>query len=266
MESIKLYRSYLVQSIKSQLEYRASVLMQAIGQFLINIIEFSALWALFARFGNLNGWSLEEAAFCYGLVGTIFASADFFSRGFDLAGNLIRTGEFDRYLLRPRSLVLQLLGYEVTLRRLGRLAQGVIILTWALRRLPVEWTVGKILLLAYTVPCGMVFFIALVIVQASLSVKSVQSLEFMNVLTYGGVQTAQYPLSVYGKFFRRFFTFAVPLGCVTYYPALIILGREDDLIQWSGFGWISPLAGPLVLGLALLLFQRALRWYVSTGS
>jgi ABC-2 type transport system permease protein len=266
LDSFKLYRLYLSQSIKSQLEYRASTFMQITGQFLINIIEFTGVWALFSRFGTLKGWTLEEVAFCYGLVHTIFALFDFFFRGFDIVGNLIRSGQFDRYLLRPRTLILQLLGYELTLRRLGRLAQGLVIFFWALSRLSIQWTGGKILLLAYTVPCGILFFGALCVFQASLSVKSVQSLEFMNVLTYGGVQSVQYPLSIYTDFFRRFFTFVIPLGCVTYYPSLIILERTDSLMAWQGFGWISPLGGIIIFGLSLLFWKRAVRWYVSTGS
>lgn len=266
MNSLQLYGAYVSQSIRSQLEYRASVIMQILGQFLINVIEYGALWALFARFGNLQGWTLAEAAFCYGLVNTIFALCNFFTRGFDMVGKLVRTGEFDRYLLRPRSLVLQLFGYEVTLRRVGRLIQGVLILIWSLFRLNLEWTLGKIFLLGYTIPCGMAFFAAVLIVQASLSVKSVQALEFMNILTYGGVQAMQYPLSIYTDFFRRFFTFVIPLGCVTYYPTLIILGRQDDLIGWAWMGWVSPLAGLVFFTLSLMFWQRAVKWYVSTGS
>ena len=266
MNSIRLYGAYAAQSFKSQMEYRSSLVMQITGQFLVNIIEFTALWALFDRFGNLKGWTLHEAAFCYGLVGTVFGAAEFFTRGFDVTGNLIQSGEFDRYLLRPRSLVLQLFGYELTLRRMGRLGQGLLILVWAVRGLSLDWTAGKVLLLAYTIPCGVAFFTALLVFQSSFSIKAVKSLEFMNVLTYGGVQTAQYPLSVYTDFFRRFFTFFIPLGCVTYYPSLVILGKEDQLISWGGFGWVSPLAGPVFLVLALILFKRALTWYASTGS
>ncbi len=266
MDHIRLYGAYAAQSFKSQLEYRASLFLQMLGQFLINIIEFSALWTLFDRFGNLKGWTLEEAAFCYGLVGIIFALADFLTRGLDIAGDLIRSGEFDRFLLRPRSVFLQLLGYELSLKRMGRFAQGAFIFLWALSRLSLEWSTGKILLILYTIPCGIAFFMGLMTIQAALSIKSVQSLEFMNVLTYGGVQTAQYPLSIYRNLFRRFFTFAVPLGCVTYYPSLIVLGKSDSLVSWAGFGWISPLAGLAFLGLSLMLFKRALSWYVSTGS
>ena len=37
---------------------------------------------------------------------------------------MVASGDFDRLLVRPRSTVLQLLGQELALRRLGRLVQG----------------------------------------------------------------------------------------------------------------------------------------------
>lgn len=266
MDALKLYGRYAAQSIKSQMEYRASLFMQLFGQFLITAIEFTGVWALFTRFGNLKGWTLEEVAFCYGLVNSIFALYDLLFRGFDVVGDLVRSGQLDRCLLRPRSLVLQLLGHEICIRRLGRLIQGLMVLFWAMSRLPLHWTVGKVLLLIYTLPCGVLFFGALSIIQGSLAIKAVQSLEFMNVLTYGGVQTVQFPLSIYTRFFQRFFTFVIPLGCITYFPSLILLDKSDSLMAWSGFGWVSPLGGVLFFALSFLFWRQALRWYVSTGS
>ena len=46
MDSIRLYLKYVGISINSQLQYRASLIMQIIGHFLITIIEFFAIWAL----------------------------------------------------------------------------------------------------------------------------------------------------------------------------------------------------------------------------
>ena len=51
----------------------------------------------------------------------------------------------------------------------------------------------------------------------------------MNVLTYGGVETAQYPLSIYDVAFRRLFTFVIPLGCIGYFPIVAVLGVDDPL-------------------------------------
>ena len=65
--------------------------------------------------------------------------------------------------------------------------------------------------------------------QATLSFWTVESLEVVNVLTYGGEAAAQYPLNVYAAWFRDLLIFAVPLGCVTYLPVLAALGRPDPL-------------------------------------
>ena len=43
----------------------------------------------------------------------------------------VKTGDFDRLLLRPRTTTLQLTGLRAGLTRIGRLAQGVIVLAIA---------------------------------------------------------------------------------------------------------------------------------------
>src|SRR5256885_14819444 len=63
----------------------------------------------------------------------------------------------------------------------------------------------------------------------ALSFWTVESLEAANVLSYGSVEAAQYPLALYAQWFRRLLTFAVPLACVAYYPALAVLGKPDPL-------------------------------------
>ena len=56
-----------------------------------------------------------------------FAIADAITRGFDVFGErFVKTGDFDRLLVRPRSTALQLLGSELRATRIGRLAQGML--------------------------------------------------------------------------------------------------------------------------------------------
>ena len=62
----------------------------------------------------------------------------------------------------------------------------------------------------------------------------------MNITTYGGVHTAQYPMSIYTKPFRLIFTFFIPLACVGYYPIATLL-RLETIPIWLGM--IAPIAG-----------------------
>ena len=58
--------------------------------------------------------------------------------------DFVRTGAFDRVLLRPRAAALQLAGYEVRLSRLGRLIQGVAVLVIASRLVPIHWDAAAV--------------------------------------------------------------------------------------------------------------------------
>ena len=102
-------------------------------------------------------------------------------------------------------------------------------LGWACDELALDWSAARLALLAFTLVATFLFFYGLVILGAVMSFWTTESLEIMNTLTYGGVETAQYPMAIYQKHFRRFFTFVVPLAMVTYFPILAILDVPDPL-------------------------------------
>ncbi len=227
-----------------------------------------AVWALFHRFGDVQGWRLGEVAMFYGLVNCMFAIADAVGRGFDMLGtDFLRTGTFDRLLLRPRPLALQLDGARRTHQpALDGLLQGLGVIAFATVRSDIAWTPGAVAIALFAVAGGVALFLGILVLQGTLSFWTVESLEIANVLTYGGVQAAQFPLAVYAQWFRYALTFAVPLACVAYYPVLLILGKTDPLGAPAWVGLVSPLAGFVFLALAFGGWRVGLRRYASTGS
>lgn len=266
MHALGLYRRYIAISIRGQLQYRASFVMTTIGAFLITGVEFLAIWALLDRFGQIRGWTLPEIALFYGLISITWALCDAIGRGFDQFATTVKSGDFDRLLLRPRSTVLQLLGHELTLRRVGRLAQGVAVLGYAIWAGAIDWTAGRVALLVASIAGGVCTFLGLLVLQATSAFWTVESLEVWNAFTYGGVTMSQYPLAIYRSWFRKLFTYAIPIGLVSYYPGVAILGRADPLGAPDLVGWIAPLAGPVFLVACLQVWRIGVRHYRSTGS
>lgn len=264
-DSLRLYRRYAATSLKGQMAYRASFWMMTLGHLLATGAEFLAIWALFARFGSLRGWTLAEVALFYGMVGIAFALAEGIGRGFDIFPALVKAGDFDRFLLRPRSTVLQVAGTELQLMRVGRLLQATVILGWAVAALDVSWTPDRVLLLLFCIAGGACLFYGLFIIQAALSFWTVETLEIMNTVTYGGTETAQYPMTIYRPWFRRFFTFVVPLACMNYLPASVLLARHAAGIP-PLLGWLSPAAGIAFFLVSLRIWHFGVRHYRSTGS
>src|SRR4029077_1971225 len=113
----------------------------------------------------------------------------------------------------------------IALRRIGRFLQGLAVLVWALSALHVSWSIPKVALLVSALLGGGCLFIGIVIIQATMAFWTVETLEVMNSLTYGGEYAAEYPMAIYRPWFRRFFTLVIPLACANYFPAMAILGK-----------------------------------------
>ena len=267
MNALQLYVRYAGASIRGQMQYPGSFLLLSLAQFANTAISFLGVWAMFARFGRIDGWSLGEVALFYGVIDLAFAVADTISRGFDVFGpQFVKTGNFDRLLLRPRTTALQLIGHEFVLTRIGRMAQAALVLAVAAHLLRISWGLRELALAGMAVVGGAAMFLGLLVLQATLAFWTVESLEVANTLTYGGVAAGEYPLDIYARWFRRFLTFVVPIACVTYYPILAILRRPDPLGAPAWFLEVSPAVGFAFLGVALWVWRFGVSHYTSTGS
>jgi len=267
MNALSLYLSYLRNCLRAQMLYPTAFLLRFGSQLVITITEFGGLYALFLRFSHIRGWTFPEIALFYGVVSVAFAIADSACRGFDMFGpQFVKTGNFDRVLLRPRTATLQLMGFEFGFTSLGRVIQGLFALAIAIGLLHVDWSLGKALLIVWAMAGGVALFFAILLLQATLSFWTVESLEIVNTLTYGGIEAAQYPLDIYATWFRKFLTFVVPLACVVYFPVAAVLGRSDTAGVAPWVAALTPFAGLLFLLVAFSAWRIGVRHYTSTGS
>ncbi len=260
---MKLYLRYLLMLCKSQLQYRTSFWLLSFGQFFVPFFVFAGLYFLFQRFGQIRGWSFFEVALCFAVIHIAFAISECCVRGFDSFSYLIVNGDFDRILVRPRGTVLQVLGSRFEFTRIGRLAQSVVVLGWALVNLPIHWSLLKVILLCLMIGSGVFIFAGIFILAATLCFWTVQGLEVANIFTDGGREMAQYPLDIYEKWVTRFFTMVIPFGCVNYLPLLFLLDKvaENRILYFC-----APLAGILFIVPCLWVWNYGVKHYRSTGS
>lgn len=266
MDAVRLYWAYTVAGVQSQMQYRASFAMMSVAQFLSVAVEFAATVALFQRFGSLRGWTLPEVAILYGIAHVSFALAEGFGRGFDTFSILVKSGDFDRLLLRPRSTALQVAGQEFQFLRGGRLTQGLLVLIYGMSSLGMKWHLAQVALIAASIFGGACIFYGIFVIQATLAFWTVESLEIMNTVTYGGTEAAQFPLNIYRPWFRMFFTFVVPLAFINYIPAAAFLGRDVNAGFPVWLEWCGPLVGILFVIVSLMIWRLGERHYCSTGS
>ena len=260
---LRVLLSLMRASIRSQMQYRASFVLYSLGNFSAVAVEVLGLWGLFARFGDLPGWSLAQVAVLYGMVHIAFALAEAAGRGFDQFASVVRAGDFDRFLLRPHPTALLLAGQTFELSRIGRLVAGLVGLLWGASHASVHWDALKIATLLGAILGGALIFYGVLVMQATLCFFTVESLEIVNALTYGGIMAAELPLTIYPKWIRLLFTFVVPIACMNYLPASVIFGHPGASPRLA---LLAPVVGVGFLTLALQLWKLGERQYRSTGS
>jgi len=261
-----LYRRLIGARMRAQMQYRTSFLLMTLVSLVTAGSDLWAILILFSYFGELAGWRAGEVALLYGLATLTFGLSEMVAAGFDIFPQAIRQGEFDRVLLRPVSTFVQVLAADFQLRRIGRITQGGLALVLATAWTPIAWTPLKLLYLVVVLTSGFVIFSALLVLGAVLCFWTVQSIEIINTVTYGGIDMASYPLPIYHELLQRFFTFVVPLAFVSYFPALYLLDRPEAQRLPGWLPGVTPLAAAaLALG-AWLAWQFGVRHYQSTGS
>lgn len=263
MRQIQLYFKLIAIAFRGQMQHRASFFMLALAYFIATFVEIFGIWVLFDRFKMIQGWTFEELALIYGIMHIGFSTAEAFARGFDTFSQIVKNGDFDRILLRPMGTLFQVAAREIQFMRIGRFLQGLMILLWGCTQLKVSFDSLSALVIFLAFLGTTSLFYGLFIIQATLSFWTTETLELMNIVTYGGLESGQYPMSIYNPIFKGFFTFIIPMACVAYYPVAILLHHE---ILPMGVGLIAPLAGILFLSLSYRLWNFGVSHYQSTGS
>jgi ABC-2 type transport system permease protein len=250
------------------MQYRVSFWMDFLATGFANGVYIITLALVLSRFGNIAGWTIGEVALLAGLAEVSFALMDMVCSGIDpdYFSPMVRMGRLDQYLLRPVNLMVQLFGSRFLLKRLGRITEGLLILAFCFLLTDIHWTTFKILYLPVIIICQVISMGSLFLVGSTITFWTVERIEAVNILTYGGVELMTYPMSIYPGWILRFFTYLVPFIFLNYYPALYILGKPDPL----GYPSFAPFLAPLValgMGIAALLFwSYGLKHYQSTGT
>ena len=266
MDTIKLYLHSMRMLIRSQLEYPASFIMQTLAQLVMEGGEMLAVILLVDRFERMNRWEAGELFFFFGLMAVTFYLTECFGRG--ITGNfpyLIRTGQLDTFLARPRGTLTQVLCSAVDPRRITCVAVGIAALVMGSSMSQVAWTLPKALLLAEAVLCGFFLLLGLFTIEGIFCIYAVKSVELVNALTYGGRSACQYPVDTFPRPLRVLFTALAPFALTLQQPGSVILGKPlFDWPEWTAF--ITPLSGIALFGVIWLWFQRTMKYYRSTGS
>jgi len=270
LKSIKYYGrvtfEYLKISIKTVIEYPANIIGWLLSNPIQFLVGFATIQFVVKEFGSICGWGYGELAFLYGLSVISHAlSMIFFVQGWFM-GYFVLEGEFDRYLLRPMSVLYQFFFTNFNLIGITDLIPGICVFTYGCIQVGFCWNIKNLV-------CVMGLLIGATMIRGGIYLM-IGSISFWtkSVVDFGGYtqelfdKTTMYPLSMYPESIQFVATYLIPVGWVSFYPASALLGLGDGATNVNGAVWMTLLIGILVFLVASYVFKIGLRKYESAGN
>jgi ABC-2 type transport system permease protein len=262
--------SVFAMHIRARLEYRVDFLTGVLHGIGFQLVGLVFIWTVLHRFPDLAGWTFGEVAFLYALrLLSHSLYLPFLSNVTEIA-ELVRNGGLDRLLLRPVHPLLLVVTRTFQINAVGNVLTSVAVFWVAQNTLGIEWTPGRVLYLALALLGGVLIEAGVHLFLSSLAVWIVDTRRLNSWV--GGLFNSfgNYPLTIYNHALQFGFTFVLPLAFVAYFPATLLLDREDEgAVGLVGIqpllAYATPVVGVVVFGLAMAFFAFALRRYRSTG-
>lgn len=224
MNGFCLYWRYLRMNFLSGLQYKGWPLM-ILQTFFVVVTDPLSTLLLFARFGSIGSWRMEQILLIYALAVTCFGLAETFLRGFDyFPWKMVQTGAFDRVLLRPRTTFVQVSASFFHTHRLARVVSGLAVCAWCLWRMQVRMGLVQILFFLYALLGGFILYGGIFVLTSGVSFFTIKGLDWIYLFTNAGYQVTRCPLEYMPRALFTIFTFFVPVLVISYYPASALCG------------------------------------------
>jgi ABC-2 type transport system permease protein len=254
-----------LKSARAQLAYPANFCMQIASVALIGFLGIPSLLLLTSAFPSIGGWDFYMLGFMAALrhMAAGIHHGLFFS--FFQHRELVRTGEFDRMLVRPVHPLLQIMASSLNLSAIGEFTPGLVLFVITYRRAAIEWNLANVAFLVVVVLCGAVIEWAVYLFTSAFDfwLAGAESLHYIPDAFLESV--LYYPAHIYSRALAFTITFVFPYAFMAYFPTLHFF--QVDVPMFPGvFAYLTPVVAVASTAIAVAFWSFGLRHYQSTGT
>jgi viologen exporter family transport system permease protein len=259
---IVLFWQYFGQYAKTRLAYKTDFFVACFSSILATVAGYGFVLVLFTRIPHLKGWSFEEVLFVYGFSLIPMGLFNIVSLNLYEFGDVyIVDGKFDRVLLRPVHSLFQILFETFRLESLQEVVTGLLAVGYCSIKLDIPWNVANMVLFPLLILCGAVIYVFVFVMISSVNFWFEDRIGIAPPI-YNMIAFGRYPITIYNVFIQFILSWIIPFAFASFYPTARFLGRKEFMNHF----YLIPIVTGAVVVLGMLVWQRGVREYKSTGS
>lgn len=262
-----LVAQYMKTTAKAWFQYRVDAFMRSLAVFLREATGIIVIYLTLQKFDNLNGWNLYEMMFLYSFLFLTYGILIIFFTGLRDFAETVRKGDFDRFLLRPRGPLFQIIFVNADwFAAVGHGTLGILLFVVTANKIGVEWSVSTIYFFIFAIIGGVLIQGAIFLFLATLSFYLIETGSLKELMYYNVKKFAGYPISIYHKIIQVCMIYVVPFAFVNYFPAQFILRKGDSGNYPIAYLYLAPVVGLVAYFIAYLFWRYSIRFYKSAGN
>jgi len=267
-ELIRLFFVHTKLIAKMTLEYKFHRMFISIAIFCREMISVVTMYLIMIRFVKIKGWDMNEMLFLYSFLFISYSLFVFVFAGIRDFDEMVRTGELDRFLLRPLGLMYQVIASRADFSAtLGHGAVGVILLVKTAGSVGVEWNLKNIVAYIIVIIGGTIIQASLFMISSCFSFWTINTINMRNLIFFNARRFAAYPLSFYPGAIRYLLIFLLPFAFVNYFPCLYFLDKPEISAMLSGvLPYLTPVVGIILFSIVYTFWKFGLKHYSSVGN
>ena len=265
-DTVHLMAVYSKTTAKAWFQYRVDAFLKSLAVFLREATGIIVIYFTLLKFDTLSGWNIYEMLFLFSLLFLTYGIMIIFFTGLRDFGKTVRDGSFDRFMLRPRGLLFQILFANADwFAALGHGGLGIALFLISAGKVGISWNVTRVCYYLVTVAGGVLIQGAVFLLMAALNIFLLQTDSLKEMLYWNMRKFAGYPISIFGKVIQTLMIYVMPFAFVNYFPAQYLL-RKEDMTYPSIYMYLTPVVGVVMYLLAYAFWRYSIRFYKSSGN
>ncbi len=252
-------------SVKAQLQYPVDFIVHVLGISLIGIVEILVLLLLTNKFTNIGGWDFWEIGFMISLWRLSHSIHHLLFIPFWWQSRMVKSGEFDRLLVRPVHPILQIMTQGHPLPAVGEFIPAIGLFLITFTYVSISWNVISIAILLLFVLSGAIIEWSVFLFLSAFDFYFVETRRLKEIPSVFLFEATKYPIHIFGKFFPLILTYILPYAFIAYYPTHYFFNETLEISN-KLLPFLSPIVAIISFFVAFIFWSIGLNHYKSSGT